>query len=123
MRRSEGQTRVIGTLLGVASDNEIEVRNCFQVPHVEDAKVALGKEYNRDMFALHKRVSPDESIVGWFSTTIDGDDLNKNSCMFHDYYGGQCARRPLHLVVDTSLSSNALGIRGYFGTPLMIGDT
>lgn len=34
-RRNEGQERVIGTLLGTVRDGEIEVRNCFPVPHNE----------------------------------------------------------------------------------------
>jgi len=37
LRRQENQDRVIGTLLGVRSENgnEVEVRNCFPVPHNE----------------------------------------------------------------------------------------
>lgn len=34
-RRNEGQDRVIGTLLGTVRDGEVEVRNCFPVPHNE----------------------------------------------------------------------------------------
>lgn len=34
-RRNEGQDRVIGTLLGSVRDGEVEVRNCFPVPHNE----------------------------------------------------------------------------------------
>src|SRR3954454_22938012 len=37
LRRQENQHRVIGTLLGVRSEDgsEVEVRNCFPVPHDE----------------------------------------------------------------------------------------
>src|SRR6266542_3910868 len=37
VRRNENQSRVIGTLLGVRSEDgsEVEVRNCFPVPHSE----------------------------------------------------------------------------------------
>ena len=34
-RRNEGQERVIGTLLGTVRDGEVEIRNCFPVPHNE----------------------------------------------------------------------------------------
>jgi len=37
LRRNEGQARVIGTLLGIRSEDgqDIEIRNCFPVPHIE----------------------------------------------------------------------------------------
>ena len=56
---------LLGTLVGVATDDVIEVRNCFPVPHLEGTEVHFGKEYNRDMFALHKMVNSSEIIVGW----------------------------------------------------------
>lgn len=35
MRRSEGQERAVGTLLGTVVGQVIEVTNCFPVPHKE----------------------------------------------------------------------------------------
>lgn len=35
IRRNENQTRVIGTLLGSITDNLVEVKNCYAVPHNE----------------------------------------------------------------------------------------
>ena len=37
LRRNANQKRVIGTMLGIRSDDgtEIEIRNCFAVPHNE----------------------------------------------------------------------------------------
>src|SRR5271168_5122692 len=37
LRRNANQKRVIGTMLGVRSDDgtEVEIRNCFAVPHNE----------------------------------------------------------------------------------------
>lgn len=37
IRRNEKQERVIGTLLGVASDGRIQVNRCYVVPHNESA--------------------------------------------------------------------------------------
>ena len=39
LRRNVNQKRVIGTMLGVRSDDgtEVEVRNCFAVPHNESS--------------------------------------------------------------------------------------
>ena len=40
LRRNANQKRVIGTMLGVRSDDgtEIEIRNCFAVPHNESSE-------------------------------------------------------------------------------------
>jgi len=40
LRRNANQKRVIGTMLGVRSDDgtEVEVRNCFAVPHNESSE-------------------------------------------------------------------------------------
>ena len=42
LRRNANQKRVIGTMLGVRSDDgtEIEIRNCFAVPHNESSDQA-----------------------------------------------------------------------------------
>lgn len=39
-RRGVNQTRVIGSLLGIVSENEIIVTNCFTVPHTESMEQA-----------------------------------------------------------------------------------
>jgi len=43
LRRNTNQKRVIGTLLGVRSDDgtEIEIRNCFAVPHNESSEQVI----------------------------------------------------------------------------------
>jgi translation initiation factor 3 subunit F len=38
IRRNEGQARVIGALLGTVSDNVVEVKNCYAVPHNESSE-------------------------------------------------------------------------------------
>lgn len=59
-------TRVIGTLLGTRSENDVEIRSCFAVPHNEtDEQVQVDMDYHRQMYELHQRVNPDEVIVGW----------------------------------------------------------
>jgi len=60
--------RVIGTLLGVQlGGGLIEVTGSYPVPHVEkDKEVAVGKDFNRQMKALHARSNPGEQVVGEF---------------------------------------------------------
>jgi translation initiation factor 3 subunit F len=123
MRRNDGQKRVIGTLLGYENDGVVEITQCFPVPHKEmkDGEVAVGKDFNRQMLALHKAVSPKEQIVGWFATALDGKLVNKQSCLIHDYYGTECPR-PVHLVIDTTLQNNTLAVKAYHSSALSIGN-
>ncbi|CAO3663837.1 unnamed protein product [Umbelopsis vinacea] len=105
LRRNEGQERVIGTLLGVRSDDgtEVEIRNCFNVPHQEnDSEVAVDMEHHRAMFELHQRVNPKEVIVGWYAT---GSELNSYSALIQDFYSGEVAPfQAVHLTMDTDLA-------------------
>ena len=66
LRRTDAQDRVIGTLLGIHNDNEVEVRSSFAVLHSEtDEQVAVDTDYHQTMYDLHHRVNPKEVIVGW----------------------------------------------------------
>eukprot|EP00501_MAST-03F_sp_TOSAG23-6_P001813 GSMAST32.ASY1.ANO1.1891.1 assembled CDS len=122
MRRQANQKRVIGTLLGYENDGVVEITNCFSVPHKEmdDGEVAVGKEFNKQMLTLHQKVNPKEQIVGWYATTVNGSLVTKQSCLIHDFYGTEC-RQPIHLVIDTALTNNSLGVKGYLSSPLRIG--
>nr|XP_025864112.1 eukaryotic translation initiation factor 3 subunit F isoform X2 [Vulpes vulpes] len=64
-RRNEGAARVIGTLLGTVDKHSVEVTNCFSVPHNEsEDEVAVDMEFAKNMYELHKKVSPNELILG-----------------------------------------------------------
>ena len=66
LRRTDAQDRVIGTLLGIHTDNEVEVRSSFAVLHSEtDEQVAVDTDYHQTMYELHHKVNPKEVIVGW----------------------------------------------------------
>uniref|UniRef100_A0A671LHN5 Eukaryotic translation initiation factor 3, subunit F n=1 Tax=Sinocyclocheilus anshuiensis TaxID=1608454 RepID=A0A671LHN5_9TELE len=66
-RRNEGASRVIGTLLGTTDKHSVEVTNCFSVPHNEsEDEVAVDMEFAKNMYELHKKVSPSEVIIGWY---------------------------------------------------------
>lgn len=69
LRRKDAQERVIGTLLGVRTEENggtIEVRTAFAVLHSEtDEQVAVDMEYHQTMYELHRKVNPREAIVGW----------------------------------------------------------
>ncbi|DBA00199.1 TPA: hypothetical protein N0F65_007824 [Lagenidium giganteum] len=119
LRRSEDQTRVIGTLLGRVENGVAEITNSFAVPHLENGdEVAVGKDFHTQMYNLHQRVNEHEVIVGWYATTTDGAELlDEYSCLIHDFYGSVC-EMPVHLVVDTSLKADQLQVSAFVSSPL-----
>jgi len=111
---------VIGTLLGVAHEGIVEIKNSFPVPHTEGEQVAVNIDFHRNMYDLHQKTAPKEVIVGWYAT---GLEINENSVMIHEFYGKEATPIPsthpmVHLVVDTLLTNDTLGIRAYTGTPI-----
>lgn len=59
--------RRLGSLLGSIEEGVVEIRSSFAVPHLEkDEEVAVGKDFNRQMLLMHKKVNPQEDIVGWY---------------------------------------------------------
>ncbi|WPG98382.1 Hypothetical protein R9X50_00117200 [Acrodontium crateriforme] len=104
-RRPAEQERVIGTLLGVRSDDgrEVEIRNCYAVPHTETAEqVEVDMDYQKRMLELHLRASPKEILIGWYATS---SDLNTFSALIQNFYSqqgeGTFPHPAIHLTVST----------------------
>lgn len=105
IRRPEEQERVIGTLLGVRSEDgtEVEIRNCYAVPHTETAEqVEVDMDYQKSMLALHLRANPREVLIGWYATS---SELNTFSALIQNFYGqqgdGTFPHPAVHLTVST----------------------
>lgn len=95
-------------------------------------------EFAKNMYELHKRVSPSEVIIGWYvkwskciflwnclgSISVltvfcvvclryaTGFDITEHSVLIHEYYSRE-ASNPIHLTVDTALQSGKMNIRAY----------
>ncbi|KAJ2498611.1 hypothetical protein GGH96_004167 [Coemansia sp. RSA 1972] len=112
LRRSTGQDRVIGTLLGVRSDDGriVEIRSCFAVPHFEtDEEIQVDMEHHSSVFALHKRANAREQIVGWYAT---GSSLSKYAALIQEFYAQEAAPfSAVHLVVDAEMTNGELSIQ------------
>jgi len=138
-RRQDGELRVIGTLLGRRDGDKVEVTNCFAVPHAERGdEVAIGKDFNRQMLALHLRANRNETVVGWYATAFppsdeDSDSNNNNnssnciadtSSLIHEFYAGECEDTimdsPIHLVVDTSLVEDTIALKAYVSSAVVL---
>lgn len=124
-RRTSKQERVIGTLLGFINEGCIEVTDCFGVPHMEkfdDLYVAINQDYHKSMLNFHQLVNRREKIIGWYTTTIsDGSVIIDNSSLIHEFYSDQC-NDPVHIVMDTTLAGDTMGIRAFFSEPMLVGD-
>lgn len=135
-RRQESGGRVIGTLLGRRDGNKVEVTNCFAVPHAERGdEVAIGKDFNKQMLALYNRTSRKEQVVGWYASaalpveeggvvskaSTNNDLILDTSSLIHEFYAGESDEGdPIHLVVDTRLQQDALAIRAFRSTPVVV---
>ncbi|ODQ49884.1 Mov34-domain-containing protein, partial [Saitoella complicata NRRL Y-17804] len=101
-RPADSQERVIGTLLGVRSEDgtEVEIRNCFAVPHNESSEqVEVDMEYHKTMYALHQRANPKEVLVGWYATH---PSLNAFSALIQNFYASEIPSGPcVHLTMST----------------------
>lgn len=118
LRRTDSQERVIGTLLGVRNENEVEVRSSFAVLHSETSEqVAVDMEYHRTMYELHHKVNPKEVIVGWYST---GCDLNTYSALIQNFYSQETAPHPAILVsLNTGVEQGQqAGVTAHISAPV-----
>lgn len=121
-RRPTGSARVIGTLLGRFDDSGVlvEVTNAFAVPHAERGEeVAIGKDFNKTMWALQQSTKQREVIVGWYSSS---PLLSDTSSLIHDFYSTETENgTPVHLVVDCRLvEEDAVTMRAFHSTPIVV---
>lgn len=73
------------------------------------------------MYNFHRRNNKKEVMVGWYSTTsTTGEFINDNSSLIHDVFSKEIAN-PIHLVVDTTLLTDQIAIRGFIGRPTVVG--
>ncbi|TGZ83432.1 Mov34-domain-containing protein, partial [Ascodesmis nigricans] len=119
LRRNIEQGRVIGTLLGVRSDDgtEVEIRNCFGVGHNESQEqVEVDMEYHKAMLALHLKANPREVLVGWYATS---PELNTFSALIQNFYASQgegtFPHPAVHLTLDTEPGKD-IAIRTYISS-------
>ena len=121
LRRNPDQERVIGTLLGVRSEDgsDVEIRNCYAVPHTEtQEQVEVDMDYQKHMLALHLRANPREVLVGWCATSAE---LNTFSALIQNFYGqqgdGTWPHPSIHLTVSTAPGQD-IQIQSYISAPV-----
>lgn len=89
--------------------------NCFCIPHKEyEERVEADIVYAQDMYELNRKVAPHETLVGWFAT---GSEITSHSALIHDYYARE-TKDPIHLTLDTTLTSGRVTMKAYVFVPL-----
>merc|ERR1711973_958423 len=58
--------------------------------------------------------APHEALVGWFAT---GSEITSHSALIHDYYARE-TKDPIHLTLDTTLTSGRVTMKAYVFVPL-----
>ena len=113
-RRSLKTPRVFGTLLGnVDKLGNVEVANCFVVLYREkDGELYIDLNLARELMELHRKVNPNESIVGWFAVGPSSSD--DYAFLLHEYYSRETTN-PIHLCVDPT-TEKGIDIKAFVST-------
>lgn len=119
--RDTQSTRVIGALLGARSEDglEIEVRNCFAIPHTENEdQVEVDIEYQKNMLSLQLKANPREVLLGWYTTSLE---LNSFSALIQNFFAssetGTFPHPAIHLTVSTE-AGKPITARAYTSAPV-----
>ncbi|RKF83222.1 Eukaryotic translation initiation factor 3 subunit F [Golovinomyces cichoracearum] len=114
-------TRVIGALLGVRSEDglEVEVRNCLAIPHTENEdQVEVDIEYQKNMLSLQLKANPKEVLLGWYTTSLE---LNSFSALIQNFFAssetGTYPHPAIHLTVSTE-AGKPIVAKAYISAPV-----
>lgn len=78
--------RIIGTLLGIRSDDgsEFEIRDAFMVPCDETGdSISIEDHTHKTLYQLYKKAHPKESVLGWFGSS---SQIDSTTSLIHDFY-------------------------------------
>lgn len=121
--RDTQSPRVIGALVGVRSEDgtEVEVRSCFAIPHTENEdQVEVDVDYQKNMLALTLKASPRESLLGWYTTSLE---LNSFSALIQNFFAspetGTFPHPAVHLTISTDPGAT-IDTRCYISAPVAV---
>ncbi|TCD70264.1 proteasome regulatory particle subunit [Steccherinum ochraceum] len=106
--------RVIGILLGQATDKQINVANSFGIPFEEDEKDSktwfLDHNYIEGMWEMFKKVNARERMIGWYHTgpKLRASDLEINELL------KRFIPNPVMVIVDVRPQTVGIPTDAYF---------
>ncbi|KAI0978184.1 hypothetical protein GJ496_011494 [Pomphorhynchus laevis] len=120
-RRDKSKKNVIGTLFGERKADKVTVSSAFVVNHkvTEGEPVSIDFHGAEQYSAYYRRAHPYDSVVGWFSTSANVSEDEKN---IHEFYGCLC-KQPVLVTLDTSLPETKLDIKAYTVTSFGLGES
>eukprot|EP00928_Gymnodinium_smaydae_P086933 TRINITY_DN71318_c0_g1_i1.p1 TRINITY_DN71318_c0_g1~~TRINITY_DN71318_c0_g1_i1.p1 ORF type:complete len:405 (-),score=66.71 TRINITY_DN71318_c0_g1_i1:189-1325(-) len=130
VRRPEGATRTIGTLMGwISEGSTVDITDSFPVVHKDTEEgVLMDQDYHKQMLALRQKVSPRELVIGWFST---GNEITATSAVIHAFY---CTKEshftpsamlpgPVHVLIDTDALTHGFGVKAFLNVRTTIAES
>lgn len=123
-RRDRRQQRVDGALLGeVVRDSSggsvLRVQDCFPIRYIQGRdSIDIYVDEFKKMVELQGKLNSRQSVVGWYST---GGQHNYASTLLdrfvseHVNSSGKAEVKPIHLLVDTELKGDRLGVKAFTG--------
>lgn len=107
---AEGNTKVIGILLGEQEGRTVEVCHSFELPGLisEVGNTNVDVEFMQKRIEQYKQIFPSYAVVGWYSTTarVTEDDLRLHTEVF-----SVLNESPVLLVINPKECTNAFGDR------------
>ncbi|EER00836.1 26s proteasome regulatory subunit 7, psd7, putative [Perkinsus marinus ATCC 50983] len=98
--------RVVGTLLGQMLDGKLHVTNSFALPFEEDLRDPqvwfVDHNYHEKMYAMFKKVSQKEVVVGWYSS---GPRIKPSDLAINEIFRRYCPE-PVFLIMDVTGGNN-----------------
>ncbi|RHY01685.1 hypothetical protein DYB28_011266 [Aphanomyces astaci] len=105
--------RVVGVLLGSVSKGKCDVTNSFAVPYDEDLRHPtiwyLDHDYLENMYAMFKKISANERIVGFYST---GPKIRTSDLSLDELFRRYCVN-PVLVICDVRPNVEGLPTTAY----------
>lgn len=82
----EENKRIIGTLLGVRSDDgsSVEIKDAFMVPCQDTGdSIVIEEHTHKTLYQLYKKAHPKEFVLGWFDSA---KEIDGSTGLIHDFY-------------------------------------
>lgn len=121
LRRDTNKSRVIGTLLGTNEEGRLSITSCYPVPHSEEGEqIGIDEDFHRTLLGLKRQASPNEIVLGWYSTSGNSESLNESSVLIHSFYGREIRRPPVHLTIE--FVDGQVTVQAYMTTMIRLKD-
>lgn len=110
---SGSNSEVEGVLLGMVTDNQLEVTNCFALPKNDDDGNE-DAEYHGKMVRHMRNANVDHLYVGWYQSNPYGSALHKFSTIEGQYYNQNMIAESIVLMYDPVRTQNGyLSLKAY----------